>query len=396
MRLVSSVLPLPEGRGSVELVRGPSRGRNGAVAVLAACACLVLAGCAVGPKYKRPGVQTPPAYKENAPAGPQWQPAKPSEGTLRGKWWELFGDPQLNQLEEKVSVSNQNVKMAEAQFSEARAVVRLNRANYYPTITAQPSITPSLTSNTLGARSFGGGMFTEYALPFGASWEPDLWGRVRLAVENAYASAQTSAADLENVRLSMQAELAADYFQMLGLDMQEKLLSDTLTAYEKALQLTINRYHGGVASKADVAQAQTQLASTRAQLTDLGILRSQMEHAIAVLTGQPPSTFSLPPGLIRGTPPSDSGRPSFATARAAAGHRRIGAAGGRGERADRAGADGVLSDFAPERHRRSRKQQGHHLVQLAEPLLVVGPESRPDPVGLRPPEGAGAGVRGRL
>ena len=325
--------PALAGRGRPAQAWTPAPHRS--PAVLAACACLTLAGCAIGPKYQRPGVQTTPAYKENAPGTGQWQPAKPGEGVLRGNWWELFGDPQLNQLEEKVAVTNQNVKLAEAQFREARAVVRLNRANYYPTITAQPAIASSDTSKRLGARSFGGGVFTEYSLPFGASWEPDLWGRVRLAVESAAASAQTSAADLQNARLSAQAELAADYFQMLGLDMQEKLLSDTLIAYERALKLTIDRFHGGVASKADVALAQTQLASTRSQLTDLGVLRSQLEDAVAVLEGQPPATFSLPPSRISGTPPAiPLGVPSQLL-EWAAGYRCIGAAGCLGERADR-------------------------------------------------------------
>ena len=274
----------------------------GASAVIALC--MLFPSCAVGPKYKRPTVETPPAYKEQAlPASDQWKVAEPRDEELRGNWWELFGDAQLNQLVAQVEVSNQNVKQAEAQFRQARTAVAGSRANYYPTISTLPAITVSKTSANLGARGFGGGRFDQYNLPFTATWEPDLWGRVRLAVQNAVAIAQASAADLENMRLSMQAELVADYFQLVGLDMEIALLMDTVAAYEQALKLTIDRYHSGVASKVDVSQAQTQLDSTRAQVTDLRLSRAQYEHAIAVLAGKPPSTFSLPAGRIGGLPP---------------------------------------------------------------------------------------------
>lgn len=261
---------------------------------------LALAGCAVGPKYQRPAAPAAPVYKE-APGGEQWKTATPSEGALRANWWEIFGNPQLNQLESLVPAANQSLKQAEAQYRQARALVRLNHANYYPTVTGQTSISNSRTPQSISG--FNRGPVADYSLPLGASWEPDFWGRVRLSVQNATANAQTSAADLQNVLLSAQGELAADYFQMLGLDMEEKLLSDTLAAYERALKLTIDRFNGGVASKADVALAQTQLASTRAELTDLGVTRSQLEHAIAVLTGQPPSALTIAPGKIQGPPP---------------------------------------------------------------------------------------------
>jgi NodT family efflux transporter outer membrane factor (OMF) lipoprotein len=252
-------------------------------------------------------VATPPGYKEIAGGNDQWKVSSPSDGALKGKWWELFKDPQLNKLEESVSVSNQNVKQAEAQFREARALVALNRAGYFPTI----GTTPALTTSSRGSAAAGGnsGITTRattsnsFSLPFSASWEPDLWGRVRLSVENATASAQAGAADLENVRLSMQTQLAVDYFNMIGLDMETKLLTDTMDAYTKNLELTINRYNGGVASKADVAQARTQLETTRASLTDLGVSRAQFEHAIAVLTGQPPANLTLAAGKIDAPPP---------------------------------------------------------------------------------------------
>jgi NodT family efflux transporter outer membrane factor (OMF) lipoprotein len=268
----------------------------------AACACLATAGCVIGPKYTRPPIQAPPAYKESQVAGnAEWKAANPSEGVLRGKWWELFGDPQLDRLEEMVSVSNQNLKAAEAQYQEARAVVALNRANYYPTITTNPSINSAYTPRNMGGRQSG--TTTTYTLPAGATWEPDLWHRVRLSVENATASAQASAADIENVRLSMQTTLASDYFQLAGNDMQQRLLADTIAGYEKALELTLNRFNGGVAAKTDVVQARTQLESARAQLTDLGIARAQFEHAIAVLAGRPPAELSLAVVKIQGPPP---------------------------------------------------------------------------------------------
>ena len=266
-----------------------------------------LSGCAVGPKYRRAAVATPPGYKEIAGGNDQWKVASPDDGVLKGKWWEMFGDAQLDKLEEMVAVSNQNVKQAEARFRQARALVAANRAGYFPTIGTNPSVTTS----SRGSAAAGGnsGISTRatttssFNIPFSASWEPDLWGRVRLSVEGATASAQASAADLENVRLSMQTQLAVDYFNMLGLDMQTKLLDDTLTAYMRALQLTTDRYNGGVASKADVAQARTQLETTRAELTDLGVSRAQFEHAIAVLTGQPPSSLTVAPGRIAAPPP---------------------------------------------------------------------------------------------
>ncbi len=275
---------------------------------VAAAIALVLTGCAVGPKYTRPAAPTPPTYKELAGTD-LWKVATPNDGPIKGNWWELFGDPQLNNLEEMVSVSNQNVKQAEANFRAARTLVAFNRAGYFPTIGVGPGVTVSSGrggTTSSGTVITGGGtssVNTFYSIPFTATWEPDLWGRVRKQVENATATAQASAADLANIRLSMQVQLAVDYYNMLGLDMETALLNDTITAYERALQLTINRYNGGVASQADVAQARTQLETTRAALTDLGVSRAQDEHAIAVLTGHPPADLSVPVGKINGPPP---------------------------------------------------------------------------------------------
>ncbi len=224
----------------------------------------------------------------------QWKMATPSDGLLKGKWWEIFGDPELNRLEELVNVNNQNVKQAEAQFREARALVLANHANYYPTIGSSPSISQS---HLEGKNSHS------FALPATATWEPDLWGRVRLSVENAVSNAQVSAADLENIRLSQQALLATDYFLLAAQDMQMQLLSDTIEAYDKNLQLTINRHGGGVASRSDITLAQTQLAAAKAQSTQMRIARAQDEHAIAMLTGQVPASLEIGASKISGPPP---------------------------------------------------------------------------------------------
>ncbi len=268
---------------------------------IAALSSLVCAGCSIGPKYQVPVVaQTPVAYKEFA-GNDTWKMATPSDTVMKGKWWELFGDPQLNKLEEMIEINNQNVKQAEAQFRQARAIVAANHANYYPTIGSAPSISQTDTGKTSG-RGLGG-TSQSFSLPFTASWEPDLWGRVRLSVDNAVANAQASAADLENARLSAQALLATDYFLIAGNDMQEAVLHDTIDAYQKNLTLTMNRFNGGVASKSDVTLAQTQLLGAQAQSTDLRIARAQDEHAIAVLTGQAPSMVEIPVLKINGPPP---------------------------------------------------------------------------------------------
>lgn len=263
----------------------------------AAIACLAIfgAGCTVGPKYQRPTLaQTPVAFKE-IQGSDEWKTAAPSDELLKGKWWEIFGDPELNKLEDQININNQNVKQAEAQFRQSRALINLQRSGYYPTIGSSPSITQS-------DRSLGGPTST-FSLPVSASWEPDLWGRVKLAVDNAADNAQVSAADLENARLSAQATLATDYFQLAASYMQEDILTDTIAAYQKNLELTTNRYNGGVASKTDVSLAQTQLAGARAQFTELHVARSQFQHAIAVLTGVPPSSLEILPQKINGPPP---------------------------------------------------------------------------------------------
>ncbi|HJV65923.1 MAG TPA: efflux transporter outer membrane subunit [Geomonas sp.] len=266
-----------------------------------------LAACSVGPDYVRPtplpeSAPVPVAFKETA----GWKVAQPSDGKLDQHWWELFNDPVLSALEEHVVVSNQNIAAAEAQFRQAKALIREARAGYFPTITAGPSVSHSFQGGsglsattstgsavTTNPRS-GGATSTSYSLPVDLSWEVDVWGRIRRTVEANTASAQASQADLAAAQLSAQAELAQDYFLLRSQDLQIKLLNDTVASYQKAVELTRNRYNAGIAAKSDLLQADTQLKTTQAQAIDLAVQRSQLEHAIALLVGKPASAFSIP------------------------------------------------------------------------------------------------------
>ncbi|HEY6464455.1 MAG TPA: efflux transporter outer membrane subunit [Candidatus Acidoferrales bacterium] len=328
-------------------------GASVAIAVFAA-------GCTVGPKYHTPTVQTPPSYKEatpptpppatpspsaaapanNAPASatpgavpgnaapgnaansntpntqssagtanapaqaainPPFRVAQPSDNTLRGDWWTMFNDPELNALEAQVNISNQNIAEAMGAYFSARAVVREARSEYWPTVTTDPSISRQRvqSTNTSGAK----GSVANFSLPGDASWVPDLWGKVRNTVASNAAAAQVSAADLENTRLSMHAELAVDYFDLRGEDNLKQLLDSTVVAYQQSLDLTNVLYQTGIDNDESVAQAETLLRSAQAQDTNVGILRSQYEHAIAVLVGQPPSTFTVPGAPQQLAPP---------------------------------------------------------------------------------------------
>lgn len=261
---------------------------------------LIIGGCAVGPRYSRPSAEVPQAYKE-IPAG--WKAAQPSDQLSRGKWWEIFGDPQHNTLQEQVTVSNQDLKAAQARFMQARALVRFSRAGYFPTVTASPSASRTRVSrNVPGVVS--GSTVNDFVIPIDVSYEADVWGRVRRTVESARAEAQATAADLESTSLSLHAELAVDYFQIRSLDAEEDLLQSTVSAFEEALQLTLNRFHGGIASQVDVEQARTQLETTRAQMIDVQVERAQFEHAVAALIGKPASSFSLPRLPLDAPPPA--------------------------------------------------------------------------------------------
>jgi NodT family efflux transporter outer membrane factor (OMF) lipoprotein len=271
------------------------------------CGALLFQGCVVGPRYNRPTVQTPGTFKEVTPDDLKkmdgWKVAQPQDSALHGKWWEILGDPQLNALEDQVNISNQNVAAAFASFMAARALVREARAQYFPTATVGASIARQHQPSSVSGTS-SGTTSTEYSLPFDASWTPDLFGRVRNTVRANVANAQASAADLENTRLTAQAELAVDYFQLRGQDALKQLLDSTVVAYEKSLELTKALYETGIDSDESVAQAETQLEATRALDTGLGILRSQYEHAIALLVGQPASSFSIAVEPLKTPPPA--------------------------------------------------------------------------------------------
>ena len=284
----------------MRLLRGREMWRHTTAAVLFAGA-LLLSGCAVGPKYRRAQTEVPTVYKE---AG-DWKTAQPNEQNLGGNWWEIFQDAQLNALEQQVTVSNQNLKAAEAQYRQARALVRYNRADYFPTLSVALNATRNkISSNTPPANALSNGKtLTDIQLPFEVSYEVDAWGRIRSNVAASRAEAQASAADLAAVNLSMHAQLAMFYFEARSLDAQERLLNSTVAQFEQALQLNQTRYEGGVGSEVEVEQAKTQLETTRAQAIDIGVQRAQFEHAVATLIGKPASSFTLPPLPLHTPPP---------------------------------------------------------------------------------------------
>jgi len=238
---------------------------------------LAVAGCTPGPNYQRPAAPAPPAFKEQPPPefkeAQGWKLAQPADGLSKGKWWEIYKDAELNALEERVAIDNQSVLQAEAQYHEAIAAVKIVRSGLYPTVSSAPSITGSRSSPRVGSQPGVRGTFT---LPVSASWEPDLWGNIRRSVTAAAAQAQASAADLENARLLYQSELAQDFFALHGLDRDVELLTRTAKSYSEYLELTRNRYAGGVASDLDVAQAESQLYAAQTQLTDFGVVRAEM------------------------------------------------------------------------------------------------------------------------
>jgi NodT family efflux transporter outer membrane factor (OMF) lipoprotein len=268
---------------------------------------LLLGGCVVGPKYVKPQAPVPEAYKEQArtPGDGTWKEARPDDQQARGQWWRIFGDPDLDALEERIDVSNETIKIADSRFHEARALVAAARSAYYPTVTAGVAV--SRRSVSKNSPTFSGSLprtTSDFLLPVDLSYEVDAWGRVRRTVEARRAESEAAKADLESVRLSVHAELALDYFELRGLDAVGLLLDDTVQAYERALELNQNRYAGGIASAQDVAQAETQLEATRAQRTDFGVQRAALEHAIAVLVGEPASTFAIEVAPIAVPPPN--------------------------------------------------------------------------------------------
>jgi NodT family efflux transporter outer membrane factor (OMF) lipoprotein len=263
--------------------------------LLLAIVVLAVGGCAVGPDYRRPSAPTPTSYKE----ADGWVSAAPADALERGAWWRLFNDPVLDQLADSVEVSNQNVAAAVAAYAQARALVREQRASFFPTVSlnggADRNGGGGGSSVRTGSQTSSGRSGNSYQADIGVSWEPDVWGRLRRSVDNATAGAQASAADLASATLSAQGELAVNYFSLRQTDAQAALLHDTIAGYQRVLQITQNRYAAGIAGKTDVLQAQTQLAN--AQADEVGLLRqrAQLEHAIAVLIGKPPGDFTLAP-----------------------------------------------------------------------------------------------------
>jgi NodT family efflux transporter outer membrane factor (OMF) lipoprotein len=254
----------------------------------AACGLAIfaaLSACTVGPDYQRPDIETPAAFKENQ----GWTVAAPADDAPRGKWWQIYGDSDLDALEDAAIGNNQTVVQAEASYRAALTLVDAARANYFPIVAGDASI----TRNGGGSRTSSGSSTTRQ-VSLSASWEIDLWGRVRRQVESQRASADASASDLAGIALSVQSSIASNYFQLRQIDTQKQLLDDTITAFERSLQVTRNRYAGGVSARVDVAQAETQLKNTQVQAIDLGTARAQLEHAIALLTGKPASSFSIP------------------------------------------------------------------------------------------------------
>jgi NodT family efflux transporter outer membrane factor (OMF) lipoprotein len=302
-------------------------------------ASMLLAGCAVGPNYIKPTVETPTAFKENQ----GWKVAQPQDAAVRGNWWEVFNDAQLNALEEQVNISNQTLAQAEARFRQASALVRSARAAYFPTLSTSASSSRSSarsttqTTSTGAVITSGGASNTSNTLALDANWEVDVWGRVQRNVEANAANAEASAADVAATRLSTQAQLAQDYFLLRTLDAQADILARTLTDYERLVQLNQNQYQAGVAARGNVILAQSQYKSTQAQLIDVGVQRAQVEHAIALLVGKPASVFSIAAApLPTALPPTPIGvpsallerRPDIAAAerRAAAANAQIGVA----------------------------------------------------------------------
>lgn len=299
--------------------------RNFSRAALTGALAALIGACAVGPDYKRPGADVPAQYKENASWHQDWATAEPADAFKRGAWWEIFGDAKLNELESQVDGANQSLAQAEAQYRQAAALVSQARASFFPTLSVSASATRSgrnsnngsiitgtgtVVGGDTGAATTGAHVANQYSLPVSASWEPDLWGRVRRQVEQQAGNAQASAATLESTRLSLHAQLAQDYLQLRIVDEQKRLLDDTVAAYRKYLQLTQNQYNVGVAARSDVVQADTQLKQAQVQAIDLGVSRAQLEHAIALLIGKTPAEFSLdevkfdikPPAIPVGVP----------------------------------------------------------------------------------------------
>lgn len=265
---------------------------------------LLLGGCKVGPNYKVPTMPAPPAYSDSGHNG-AWTSAAPADGTDRGAWWSIYRDKELDDLEQQCGTANQSIEAALRAYDQAHDLVRENRASLFPTVSIGASAVRSRISNNRPLRPSSAPQdYWDFLVPLNISWEPDLWGGIRRQIEASAASAQATAADLANTRLSLQGDLAVLYLQIRGLDLQAQLLRTTIDAYSQTLQLTQNRFHGGLSTDSDVQQATAQLEDARAQLIDLNVQREQQEHAIAVLVGVPATGFHIAERSLAGDPPS--------------------------------------------------------------------------------------------
>jgi NodT family efflux transporter outer membrane factor (OMF) lipoprotein len=298
--------------------------RPGVLAPVILCLVLITGCKPVGPDYKRPVYVTPPIYKETGasnvtvpppppPTGGGWQPASPSDGMIKGKWWEVYNDPQLNKLEERIAAVNQGLHQAFETYLAAREQVKIARAAFYPTLSAGPGFNHAKLSHHRPLFAAGdNGITTSYndlTLEGQASWEPDFWGQIRRTVEGAKAAAQASNADMANTALSLESEMAEDYFNLRGLDLQKQLLDKDIDDLQNQLDLTKRRLRGGIGTEADVAQAQTQLDTTRAQLIDVGVARAEFEHAIGSIADYKLPSFSIEPNPL--PLDADSGPPTI-------------------------------------------------------------------------------------
>ncbi|HEY1214966.1 MAG TPA: efflux transporter outer membrane subunit, partial [Bryobacteraceae bacterium] len=280
---------------------------NRKVILVFAAASTLLTSCMVGPKYSRPPAPAAPSYREQPPSNftqsGGWKTAQPNDSLLRTKWWELFNSPDLNALEEQIEPANQNLKVAEANFNQARQYITVNKAYLAPTVAVNPYLDSVHQSSNRPFLVSKGFTSADFYFPADVSYEVDLWGRIRRTINAAKESFQATAADLEAIKLSLHAELATDYFEARSLDRQKQLLDDTVAQYEKALTLTRNRFEGGISSKAEVAQSETQLKQVQAENIEAGVARAQYEHAIAVLIGKNPESFGMKYQPVQGAPP---------------------------------------------------------------------------------------------
>jgi NodT family efflux transporter outer membrane factor (OMF) lipoprotein len=253
---------------------------------------ITVLSCSVGPNYQRPSASVPAVYKEYK----GWKVAIPNDTINRGAWWSIYRDPTLDALENEVNISNQNIKQAEAAYAEARAVVHEQQSSFFPSLSVTPQVERQKSGG--GGSGFNSGAITSYSLEGTATWEPDVWGKIRRTVESSVASAQVSAAELAAAKLSAQAQLATDYFQLRSADALKQLLADTVVAYEHSLKITQNQYAVGTAARSDVINAQALLLAAQSAEINVGVQRGQDEHAIALLVGKPPAEVSIPPGAL--------------------------------------------------------------------------------------------------